>query len=79
MFDLGDKSATRSLTIIGAAVFAALQALEGAGAVPAGVAAQAAAAAKGIAFIVAAFGLRKAVAQNGLGGLGEYEGPEEDA
>ena len=66
MFNLGDKSALKSLTMIGAALFAALQALEGLGQIPEGVAAQAAAVAKGAAFILTAFGARRAIGENGL-------------
>ncbi len=60
MLDLGDKAATKSLTMLGAGVFAALQTAEGLGAIPAGVAHQACIIAQGVAFIVGAFGLRRA-------------------
>jgi len=66
MFDLGDKSAVKSLTMAGAAVFAALQTLEGMGAIPAGVAANVAAVAKGLAFLATAFGARRAIGRNGF-------------
>lgn len=61
MFDLGDKTATTSLTMAGAAIFAGLQTAEGLGVIPAGVAHQASIVAQGVAFIVGAFGLRRAV------------------
>ena len=77
MFELGDKSATKSLTVIGAAIFAALTTAEGLGYIPAGVAAQAATVAKGIAAILAAFGIRRAVGENGMGGI--FDDDEDEA
>jgi hypothetical protein len=61
MFDLGDKTAAKSLTILGAALFAGLQAAEGLGTIPAGMAAQAAVVGKAVAFMIGTFGLRRAV------------------
>jgi len=61
MLDLGDKSATKSLTVVGAAIFAGLQAAEGLGAIPAGVAQQVATIASAVAGLLAAFGLRRAI------------------
>lgn len=61
MFDLGDKTATTSLTMAGAAIFAGLQTAEGLGVIPAGVAHQVSIVVQGIAALLAAFGIRRAV------------------
>lgn len=66
MLDLGDKSVTKSLTVIGAAIFAGVQTAEGLGYIPAGVAAQAAVAVKAVAGLVSIFGIRRAVGESRL-------------
>jgi hypothetical protein len=66
MLNLGEKTALSSLTIIGAAIFAAVQAAEGFGLVPAGTAQELATVGKGLAGLLVVYGLRRAVSANGL-------------
>ena len=69
MFDLGDKKVTRSLTVIAAVVFAAVQAAEGLGQVPPGTVAGLAIAAKALATVLFGYGVRRAISTNGLSAL----------
>lgn len=77
---LGDKSASKSVTIIAAAIIAAIQAAEGCGVIPPGTFHYLAVAGQALATIAVAFGLRRAISTNGLGqalqlldGLAEME------
>ena len=87
MFDLGDKSATRSMTIIAAAVFAVIQSLESMGVIPPGAMEAIATCGKSVAVLLGVFGLRRAINSNGLGAVmdeldsfidGDYELTDEE-
>lgn len=63
---LGDKPLRNSVTIVGAALVAGLQAAEGLALIPEGVASTAATAGQALGTMLFAFGVRRAIGQNGL-------------
>lgn len=67
MLHLGDKPAVKSVTIISAAVIAAIQAAEGCGVVPPGTMHYLAVAAQSLAVLSFGYGVRRAISGNGLG------------
>ena len=67
MLNLGDKSITRSVTILAAVLFAVIQALEGLGVVPSGTLQEIAVLGKGLATVLFGYGVRRAIGVNGLG------------
>ena len=78
MVNLGDKSITRSLTILAVVLFAVIQALEGLGVVPSGTLQEIAVVGKGLATILFGYGVRRAISANGLPALLDELGRDED-